>query len=213
VESFNNTTNGTVATPPYYMIAFAVGKTPVTTFIGADKNNLNWTVTEPAGESRYFCRFNLWLMTSQDPSSFSVSLMQMGVLVVSNPVCSLSTVNSHTPLVGWQKNSTNASQEGMNTQCVTTPTLTPAFTITSNVTGDLETCQPWGLTVNGGVPPYIVTLGALGSPVVMNVSMPLGDNMYTFINRAAPNGQLIGTFVFRFLLSHFLINISCRRRQ
>ncbi|KAF8193737.1 hypothetical protein BJ912DRAFT_229914 [Pholiota molesta] len=156
VESFNNTTNVTTGTPPYYMIAFAVGKTPVTTFIGTDEKNLNWTVTEPAGSQ---------LVLSVVDANGSAGGIQPRMF----------TVN-----------------EGMNTQCVTTPTLTPAFTITSNVTGDLETCQPWGLTVNGGVPPYIVTLGALGSPVVTNVSMPLGDNMYTFINRAAPNRQLIG---------------------
>lgn len=83
--------------------------------------------------------------------------------------------------------------------------MTPAFTIISNVTGDLETCQPWGLTVQGGVPPYTVTLGALGSPVVTNVSMPLGDDSYTLINRAAPNEQLIGTFKFSFLLSLSLL--------
>jgi hypothetical protein len=107
-------------------------------------------------------------------------------------------------LIGKKNNSTNVLQESTNTQCVTTPTLTPAFTITSNVTGDLETCQPWGLTVQGGVPPYTVTLGALDSPYVTNVSIPVGDNNFTYINRAAPNGQLIGTFKFSSLLSPFI---------
>ncbi|KAF8193736.1 hypothetical protein BJ912DRAFT_960300 [Pholiota molesta] len=156
VESLNTTTNGTAGTPPYYMIAFAIGKTPVTTFIGTDQNNLNWTVTEPAGSQ-----------------------------------LALSVVDANGSAGGIQPRMFTVN-ESTNTQCVTTPTLTPAFTITSNVTGDLETCQPWGLTVQGGVPPYIVTLGALDSPYVTNVSIPVGDNNFTYINRAAPNGQLIG---------------------
>lgn len=50
VKSFDPTTNATQGSPPYYMIAFAVGKTPVTTLIGTDENNLSWTITDPVGE-------------------------------------------------------------------------------------------------------------------------------------------------------------------
>lgn len=80
--------------------------------------------------------------------------------------------------------------EGQTTQCVTAP-LTPPFTVTANVTGDLTTCQPWGLTVKGGVPPYNVTLVQPDDPIVTNVTMPFGLDVFTFINRANPNARLI----------------------
>jgi len=51
VKSFNTTTNATHGTPPYYMLAFAVGGTPITTLIGTDESNLSWTVTHPVGAS------------------------------------------------------------------------------------------------------------------------------------------------------------------
>jgi shikimate 5-dehydrogenase len=83
-------------------------------------------------------------------------------------------------------------EAGQTTQCVTSPSLTPDFTVTANVTKTLQTCQPWGFTVKGGVPPYVITLAALNSPVVTNVTMPHGDDAFTYIDRADPNGQLIG---------------------
>lgn len=84
-------------------------------------------------------------------------------------------------------------EAGQTTQCVTSPSLTPDFTVTANVTKTLQTCQPWGFTVKGGVPPYVISLAALNSPVVTNVTMPHGDDAFTYIDRADPNGQLIGT--------------------
>jgi len=58
VKSFDPTTNSTHGTPPYYMIAFAIGVTPVTTLIGTDENNLNWMVTQPTGPLLFttYCR-------------------------------------------------------------------------------------------------------------------------------------------------------------
>ena len=35
--------------PPYYMISYAVGQTPVTSYIGWGENNLTFTVTQPPG--------------------------------------------------------------------------------------------------------------------------------------------------------------------
>ncbi|KAF9476296.1 hypothetical protein BDN70DRAFT_952076 [Pholiota conissans] len=156
VTSFNTTTNDTIGTPPYYMTAFVVGGTPVTTFIGTDQNNLTWTVTEPVGSQ----------------------------LV-------LSVVDANGSAGGIPPNIYKVI-EGTTTQCVTTPINTPPFTVTANVTSELQTCQPWGFKVKGGVPPYVITFAQPGSPVVTNVSMLFGDDAFTFINRAGPNGQLIG---------------------
>ena len=82
-------------------------------------------------------------------------------------------------------------EAGQTTQCVTAQS-TPDFTVTANVTKVLQTCQPWGLTVKGGVPPYNLSLAAFNSPVVTNVTLPYGDDAFTYIDRADPNGQLIG---------------------
>jgi len=69
--------------------------------------------------------------------------------------------------------------------------LDPDFTVTANVSGTIETCQPWGLRVVGGVPPYNLTMSELKSPVITNVTMPNGDDVFTYINRADPDLQLI----------------------
>ncbi|KAF8970972.1 hypothetical protein BDZ97DRAFT_1410986 [Flammula alnicola] len=156
VKSFDPTTNATNGTPPYYMIAFAVGGTPVTTFIGTDENNLSWTVTQPVGSQ----------------------------LV-------LSVVDANGSAGGIPPRILNVIP-GSTTQCVNTPLLTPEFKVTANVTGNLQTCQPWGFTVKGGVPPYTITLAQPNSPVVTNVTLPFGDDSFTYINRANPGGQLIG---------------------
>ncbi|EDQ99111.1 uncharacterized protein LACBIDRAFT_335331 [Laccaria bicolor S238N-H82] len=80
---------------------------------------------------------------------------------------------------------------GQTTQCVIAPSTTPEFTVTSNVTNGLTTCQPWGLSVKGGVPPYNLTLAAVNSPIVTNVTLPFGDDHFTYINRADPGTQLL----------------------
>lgn len=80
---------------------------------------------------------------------------------------------------------------GQTTQCVIAPPTTPEFTVTSNVTDGLTTCQPWGLSVKGGLPPYNLTLAAVNSPIVTNVTLPFGDDHFTYINRADPGTQLL----------------------
>lgn len=72
----------------------------------------------------------------------------------------------------------------------------------SNITEDLETCQPLGLRVVGGQKPYTITLAAPGSPRVTNVTLGPDDDVFTYIDRADPNGQLMGGF------SHHLMTMS-----
>ncbi|KAJ7117399.1 hypothetical protein C8R43DRAFT_1137691 [Mycena crocata] len=80
---------------------------------------------------------------------------------------------------------------GQSTTCIPAASTDPPFTVTANVTDTLTTCQPWGLTIKGGTPPYNVTLAALNSPVVTNVTMGPTDDAFTFIDRADPGTQLI----------------------
>ena len=83
--------------------------------------------------------------------------------------------------------------DGQSTSCL--PPQPPTnLVITPNVTMDLATCQPWGLTVTGGTAPYYVTLASVGSETVTNITLPPGFDVLTFINRANPNGQILGMF-------------------
>lgn len=81
---------------------------------------------------------------------------------------------------------------GQSTACILSSLDTSSFTVSANVTDTLTTCQPWGLRIKGGTPPYNLTLAALNSPLVTNVTLPNGDDAFTYINRADPNGQLLG---------------------
>ena len=80
---------------------------------------------------------------------------------------------------------------GSDQSCLPPP---PAydFIVTTNVTDTLTTCQPWGLTISGGVQPYTVTLAELDSPIITNVTLGPLDDAFTFIDRADPNTRLIG---------------------
>ncbi|KAH9475367.1 hypothetical protein JR316_0012478 [Psilocybe cubensis] len=82
---------------------------------------------------------------------------------------------------------------GNSTQCVVPSPAGQSFTVTANVTdlAVLTTCQPWGLTIKGGVSPYNVTLVQLNSPVTTNITMPNGLDRFTYINRNNPDSLLI----------------------
>ncbi|KAF8193743.1 hypothetical protein BJ912DRAFT_924408 [Pholiota molesta] len=79
---------------------------------------------------------------------------------------------------------------GQTTQCVITPINTRAFTVSANVSKNIETCAPWGITIAGGSPPYNITLLETNNPNVTNITMGFGADRFTFINRANPNGKL-----------------------
>ena len=64
--------------------------------------------------------------------------------------------------------------------------------IVSNLTGTVETCQPWGLTISGGAKPYQIVLSALQSITITNSSMGIDDDVFTYIDRADPNELLMG---------------------
>ncbi|KAJ7208005.1 hypothetical protein GGX14DRAFT_455161 [Mycena pura] len=66
---------------------------------------------------------------------------------------------------------------GQSIQCILPPSTEQPFNVTANVTTTLTTCQPWGLTVAGGTPPYQVTLVELASPIVTNASLGPGDDV------------------------------------
>ncbi|KAI0089475.1 hypothetical protein BDY19DRAFT_105519 [Irpex rosettiformis] len=82
---------------------------------------------------------------------------------------------------------------GNDTSCLSHDTQTPTIaSITPNVTGKLESCEPWGLAVAGGKAPYTIILTALNSLNATNVTTD-GNGNYTYINRVPPNELLMAS--------------------
>ncbi|KAJ7775944.1 hypothetical protein DFH07DRAFT_711319, partial [Mycena maculata] len=137
--------------PPFYMMAFAVGGSPITSFIGTNESNLAWTVLHP---------LVLGVVDSKGNSGG-----------IDAPLYTVT--------------------DGSNTQCNANPAVEPPFTITANVTDVLNTCEPWGLTIQGGSPPYNLTIAVMNSADVMNVT--LGPKAtYTYVNQINAPAQIIG---------------------
>ncbi|KDQ50211.1 hypothetical protein JAAARDRAFT_200207 [Jaapia argillacea MUCL 33604] len=69
------------------------------------------------------------------------------------------------------------------------PAPDKSFVMTSNITanGNLTTCKPWGLSINGGTPPYGVTVAGSNASVVTNMTVPSGDDVVIYINKQKPN--------------------------
>ncbi|KAL1748008.1 hypothetical protein HDZ31DRAFT_60710 [Schizophyllum fasciatum] len=78
---------------------------------------------------------------------------------------------------------------GQSTSCI--QTQDNDFTVSANVTDEIETCEPWGLRIKGGTPPYNVSFMAINSLYVTNVTMGPVDDAFTYIDRADPGSQLI----------------------
>lgn len=78
---------------------------------------------------------------------------------------------------------------GQNEGCVVQPPAN-SFKLTTNVTGTIETCAPWGITLTGGVPPYNWTLAQIKSPVVTNVTGTQADDELVYIMRGDADQRL-----------------------
>lgn len=84
---------------------------------------------------------------------------------------------------------------GNDTSCLYTPPDSSTLaSVHPNVTDTLTTCEPWGLTITGGKKPYTVVLSATNSPVTTNLTMGAQYDVFTYPDRADPNGQLMGEY-------------------
>lgn len=83
--------------------------------------------------------------------------------------------------------------EGADTSCIGSPPQNMPV-VTANVTETLNTCDPWGLLISGGKKPYTLYLAAANASTIMIIEMGENDNFYTYINRAAPDTILLGTW-------------------
>ncbi|KAJ3886987.1 hypothetical protein GG344DRAFT_81177 [Lentinula edodes] len=81
-------------------------------------------------------------------------------------------------------------QSGQSTECIVNSNQSD-FTVSANITGTVNTCQPYGLRIHGGVPPYNLSLAQFNSPVVTNVTIPSPNDAFTYINRATPGYLLL----------------------
>ncbi|KAJ7676626.1 hypothetical protein DFH06DRAFT_1168683 [Mycena polygramma] len=78
-------------------------------------------------------------------------------------------------------------------QCIPQTANLADFHITANVTDKLTTCQPWGLTIEGGAQPYNITIAVLNTTTVTNRTLGPTDSVLTYINRAPPGHQMIAS--------------------
>ncbi|KAJ6559665.1 hypothetical protein B0H19DRAFT_1145586, partial [Mycena capillaripes] len=92
---------------------------------------------------------------------------------------------------------------GSTTQCIP-PDSRPAFTIISNLTSGsmLLTCDGWQLSIQGGTPPYKVTLAPSNSADVVNVTLRPNDSVFNYLNQSPPGSQLLGFLQRRTAASH-----------
>ncbi|KAL1677746.1 hypothetical protein EV122DRAFT_265437 [Schizophyllum commune] len=103
----------------------------------------------------------------------------------------LSVVDSNNATGGIPQSPYNIVAANGNTSCIP-PEEQSDFEVWSNLTSTtLETCQPWGLRIKGGSPPYTVYLMSLGATVITNATMGPDNDAYTYINRAGPGSQMI----------------------
>jgi hypothetical protein len=87
----------------------------------------------------------------------------------------------------------NGATGGSDTSCLrTSPPATSLASIEPNVTTNLATCQPWGLTVSGGQKPYTLVIIETHAATITEVTLGPEDDTLTYINRADPNWQIIG---------------------
>ncbi|KAJ6502911.1 hypothetical protein C8R47DRAFT_218951 [Mycena vitilis] len=166
--------SGNNGVPPFYMIAFPIDGTPMTSFIGTNESGLSWQVQYPTGQSPFLASWH------SDTNSvwFAGTQLLLGV-VDSGGI----TGGIDTPVY--------TVTAGASTQCI--PPASTDFKMTANVTDVLTACQPWGLTIEGGAPPYTVTIAVRDSHSVTNVTLGPTDSVFTYINSAKDGSQMIAS--------------------
>lgn len=82
---------------------------------------------------------------------------------------------------------------GSDSSCLPSPSSTDLKIISNVSTSELlQTCQPLGFQVTGGTKPYTISIAALDSTLVTNVTMGSDHDLLTYINRVSPGDQLVG---------------------
>ncbi|KAI8977853.1 hypothetical protein BD414DRAFT_157509 [Trametes punicea] len=148
---------------PYYMLAVEVEGITSYTLIGDDPSHLFWQNTH---------RRDAQLLLSVADSAGN-------------------TGGFPTSFFSVIRTSSRTAAPGSDTSCLASPPTPSTPRITPNVTTTLETCEPWGLSITGGTKPYNITLAQVASGVITNTTMGVEDDVFTYINRATPNEQLI----------------------
>ncbi|KAK7679060.1 hypothetical protein QCA50_018004 [Cerrena zonata] len=81
-----------------------------------------------------------------------------------------------------------------STACISQTSDPPStFKLSSNVTDQLTTCEPWGLTATNGTPPYTIYITAVGSDTITVVKMGDADNTLIYPDRVEPNTSVFAS--------------------
>lgn len=83
---------------------------------------------------------------------------------------------------------------GEDTSCLPATDTSSLASVHANGTDTLETCKPLGMLIEGGQKPYTVVLSAANSLTIANYTMKPEDDVFTYINRENPDGELIGEY-------------------
>ncbi|KDQ62739.1 hypothetical protein JAAARDRAFT_469889 [Jaapia argillacea MUCL 33604] len=169
IEPDANNISGS-STPPYYLIAYELGGVTTVTPVGS--TSLSWQVTHRPG--------------AFSPNRFLSSLISR-IAIGAQLMLTMADANGN---AGGVDRYIRTVAPGSSSTCQM-PTPDPSFVMTANATGTLQTCQPWGLSIQGGTPPYGVTVARLNTSVVTNMTVPLGDDIVTYINTAEPLGVIL----------------------
>ncbi|KAF7327147.1 hypothetical protein MKEN_00291500 [Mycena kentingensis (nom. inval.)] len=80
-----------------------------------------------------------------------------------------------------------------STDCLSPSVLASTFKLSSshNQNTSLDTCAPWPLAIEGGTPPFILTLASLDSPHSTNITLTEDERIFSYTNRAQPNRRMI----------------------
>ena len=89
----------------------------------------------------------------------------------------------------------------------------PSVKITTSAT-TLNTCDTLVIDISGGQPPYSLTIATTNSNVVTNVTLSPPSNQYTYVNRASPDGTMVGASVNNYLFPTIAeLNLHSRRTR
>lgn len=149
---------------PYYLLAIPPGGTPRRYEVGEDPDNLRWTPDFPVDT-----QVILSLVDSNGGAG------GVGGLLEEND--GLYTISG-----------------SANTSCIQAESASPSFKASSVIQNSLEICDKWPIEVVGGIPPYSFTILQPTSPNITNVTNPVSDDAFVYINRAT-TGQLLAVAV------------------
>ena len=73
------------------------------------------------------------------------------------------------------------------------PASTPK--LSTNVTSQLTTCEPWGLVATSGRPPYTIFLTSYGPDTMTVATLDASDNTLIYTDSTTNDTEIIGALI------------------